>query len=68
MSQLFRPLDELLAETDMLYRLHWSVREASLRRQRFPTGLPYNLTDERLRAINWVLFSDVRREETDTST
>ncbi len=33
-----RPLDELLAEADMLYRLHWAVREASLRRQRTRRG------------------------------
>jgi hypothetical protein len=62
------PTDELLAEADMLYRLHWAVREASLRRQRIPTGLPYNVSDERLRAINWVLLSDVSWENTDTST
>jgi hypothetical protein len=63
-----RPTDELLAEADMLYRLHWAVREASLHRQRIPTGLPYNVTEERMRAINWVLLSDVSWEDTDTST
>ncbi|MCB9913457.1 MAG: DUF4272 domain-containing protein [Verrucomicrobiales bacterium] len=63
-----RPNDELLAEADMLYRLHWAVREASLRRQRIPTGLPCQVTEERLRAINWVLSSEVTWEETDTST
>ena len=63
-----RSPDELLAEADLLYRLHWAVRDASLRRQHVPTGLPYKVTDERLRAINWVFFSNVSWEETDTST
>ena len=63
-----RSPDELLTEVDMLYRLHWAVREASLQRQRIPTGLPYNVTHERLRAINWVISSDVSWEDTDIST
>jgi hypothetical protein len=63
-----RPLDDLLAEADMLYRLHWAVREASLRQQSIPNCLRFYVTDERLRAINWVLFSDVSWEDTDTST
>lgn len=63
-----RPTEELLDEADMLYRLHWAVRDASLRQQRIPTGLAYYVTDERLRAINWVLSSKVRWEDTDTST
>jgi hypothetical protein len=63
-----RPLEDLLAEADMLYRLHWAVREASLRQQSIPNGLRFYVTDERLRAINWVLLSDVSWEDTDTST
>ena len=63
-----RPLDDLLAEADMLYRLHWAVRDASLQQQSIPNGLRFYVTNERLRAINWVLFSDVSWEDTDTST
>ena len=63
-----RPTAELLSESDLLYRLHWAFREASLRRQRVPTGLPDYVTEERLRAVNWVLFSNVSWEDTDTST
>jgi hypothetical protein len=63
-----RPIGELLDEADLLYRMHWAARDAWLTGQDPPNGLPYYVTEERFRAINWVLESDVTWEETDTST
>lgn len=63
-----RPIGELLDEADLLYRMHWAVRDAALTHRAPPNGLPYDVTEERFRAINWVLEPAISWEETDTST
>jgi hypothetical protein len=54
-SARLRSLDEVLDETDLIYRYHWAVREAWLSRRKMPTGLDPGVVEERHHALNWLL-------------
>lgn len=60
--------ESLFREADLLYRLHWSVRDAQLKNQDPPNGLQPFVTLLRFQAINWVTRSDVPWDEVDVST
>jgi hypothetical protein len=63
-----RSTEEVLSEADFLFRLHWAVRDASLKRLPLPNRLPYYVTHERLRAVNWLISPGQNWEDVDTST
>ena len=50
-----RSLDEVLDEADLIYRYHWAVHEAWLRRHKMPAGLDPGVVQERHHALNWLL-------------
>jgi hypothetical protein len=58
----------LYREADRIYRIHWAVRDASLKGRKSPTGQEACVTECRLRAINWVMQSDILWDEVDVST
>lgn len=53
-SARLRSLDEVLHETDLIYRYHWAVREAWLRGHKMPAGLDPGVVEERHHALNWL--------------
>jgi Domain of unknown function (DUF4272) len=55
-------------EADLLYRIHWAVRDAVLSGRKSPNGQGEYLTLYRLQAINWVMQSNVPWDEVDVST
>lgn len=50
-----RPKVELLNWADLLYRAHWAVREADLRRREAPAGLVPGAVMEWHKAANWMI-------------
>ncbi len=50
-----RPQSIILDEADLIYRLHWAVRNASLSRREPPAGLNSNVVMERHHALNWLV-------------
>ncbi len=54
-SARLRSLDEVLDETDLIFRYHWAVREAWLRGHKMPAGLDPSVVQERHHALNWLL-------------
>jgi hypothetical protein len=54
-SARLRSLDDVLDETDLIYRYHWAVREAWLRGHKMPAGLDPGVVEERYHALNWLL-------------
>jgi hypothetical protein len=74
-SARLRSLEEVLDETDLIYRYHWAVREAWLRGHKMPAGLDPGVVEERHHALNWLVVPiDEERDEwpewddVDTST
>jgi Domain of unknown function (DUF4272) len=70
-----RSLDEVLDETDLIYRYHWAVREAWLRGRKMPAGLDPGVVEERHHALNWLVVPCDEQpdewpewDEVDTST
>jgi hypothetical protein len=54
-SARLRSLDDVLNETDLIFRYHWAVREAWLRGHKMPAGLDPGVVEERHHALNWLL-------------
>ncbi|QMW23758.1 DUF4272 domain-containing protein [Sandaracinobacteroides saxicola] len=50
-----RSADEILDEVDLIYRLHWAVREAQLSEMPVPGGLDEGVVMERHHALNWLI-------------
>jgi len=50
-----RSLDNLLQESDRIYRLHWAVVDARLRGQDGPADLEPGVVYERHYALNWLI-------------
>lgn len=50
-----RDVAEILDAADLIYRYHWAVRDAGLRREAEPTGLHPGVVYERHRALNWLI-------------
>jgi len=53
-----RPLPEILDWSDLLYRLHWSVRDAHLRGAPMPFGVEGGVVQEWHQAVNWMTRYD----------
>jgi hypothetical protein len=56
-----RSVSEVLDWSDLLYRLHWAVRDARLRGSQSPSGVKAGVVQEWHRAVNWM----TRYEEED---
>ncbi|MBV8746146.1 MAG: DUF4272 domain-containing protein, partial [Xanthobacteraceae bacterium] len=54
-SARLRALDEVLDETDLIFRYHWAVDEAWRRGHKMPAGLDPGVVQERHHALNWLL-------------
>ncbi len=54
-SARLRSLDEVLDETDLIYRYHWAVREAWRCGRKMPASLDPGVVEERHHALNWLL-------------
>lgn len=50
-----RPKAEILARADLLYRLHWAVRNAQYPQTAPPVGVNGGVVQEWHRAVNWVI-------------
>jgi hypothetical protein len=50
-----RPIADILDQADLIYRYHWAVRNARIRRQEVPAGLDPGVTQERHYALNWLI-------------
>ena len=67
-SDKMRSHESIYEEADLLFRIHWASREASLTGKSDPTGVPEYVIDQRHKAINWVCNSKELWDEVDTST
>ena len=67
-SDQMRSHESIYEEADLLFRVHWASREASLNGQPEPTGVPEYVIDQRHKAINWVCNGEEQWDEVDTST
>ena len=67
-SDQMRSHNSIYEEADLLFRLHWASREASLTGQPEPTGVPEYVIDQRHKAINWVCNGEEHWDNIDTST
>ncbi len=70
-----RSLEEVLDQTDLVYRYHWAVREAWRRGHKMPAGLDPGVIEERHHGLNWLLVPCHEQpdewtewEDVDTST
>lgn len=54
-----RNKEEILNETDRVYRMHWATREATLKGKPGPAGLSDDIVMERHFALNWLtMYAD----------
>ena len=54
-----RNREDLLNETDLIYRIHWATRDASLNNKPTPAGLNQDIVMERHFALNWLtMYAD----------
>ncbi|MBC8136750.1 MAG: DUF4272 domain-containing protein [Fibrella sp.] len=66
---LLRAKDEILDQLDMIYRLHWAVRDAQINARTVPGGLDPGVVMERHFALNWLTDAEETPwDDTDTST
>lgn len=53
-AALLRNKEAILDETDLIYRLHWAVRDAQLNGEPIPAGIDTDVVQERHHALNWL--------------
>lgn len=51
-----RSKSELLDATDLIYRIHWAVEDARLKKTPIPAGFNPDIVYERHYALNWLTF------------
>jgi hypothetical protein len=49
-----RDTEEILDETDYIYRVHWAIRQAGLDNKNMPAGFNRDIVYERHYALNWL--------------
>jgi hypothetical protein len=49
-----RSTEDILNETDLIYRIHWATREAGFKGKPMPAGLSEDIVMERHFALNWL--------------
>lgn len=62
-----RPIQEILDQSDLIYRYHWAVVSARLKSQEAPAGLEGGVVQERHYILNW-LVGYMNQEWDDIST
>lgn len=55
-SARLRDAEEILDETDKIYRIHWAVRDAQLNKKAVPARLDPGVVVERHYALNWLTW------------
>ena len=64
-----RPMNDILNETDLIYRYHWAVTQARLDGEPPPAGLDPGVTMERHHALNWLVrYFDADWDDVTTDT
>ena len=63
-----RTKKEILDETDLIYRIHWAVRDAQINGQNAPAGLNGSVVVERHYTLNWLTFYGDEWDEITTDT
>lgn len=64
-----KPVNELLDELDLHYRLHWLAREYRIKEQEMPEDLLEGVIQERHYALNWLTgFENADWDKVDTPT
>jgi hypothetical protein len=67
-SAKLRSVEEILDETDKIYRIHWAVRDAQLHGSRPPAGLDPSVVVERHYALNWLTWYASEWDDVTTDT
>ncbi|CAN5374086.1 DUF4272 domain-containing protein [soil metagenome] len=63
-----RPIREILDKSDLIYRLHWAVREADSNDEDIPGDIDTGIIQEWHYAINWITYYDENWDEILTDT
>jgi hypothetical protein len=63
-----RPLAEILDAADVIYRYHWAVRDAGLKKKPAPARLDGDVVMERHRGLNWLIGYEAEWDEVTTDT
>ncbi len=63
-----RNTEDILNETDMIYRIHWAVRDASLNGRPIPANINQDIVMERHFALNWLVMYADEWDEVTTDT
>jgi hypothetical protein len=63
-----RPIADILDQTDLIYRYHWSVRNARIKGQQIPAALEPSVTEERHYALNWLVGTEQAWDHITTDT
>ncbi|MCB0770971.1 MAG: DUF4272 domain-containing protein [Flavobacteriales bacterium] len=58
MGLKLRAKSEIVLKADLVYCLHWAVRNAEINGQRTPGKVPANVVAERRRALEWMISQD----------
>ncbi|MCO6461793.1 MAG: DUF4272 domain-containing protein [Saprospiraceae bacterium] len=63
-----RPVSQILDYSDLIYRIHWAVRDALLHRRPEPCRMERSVVAERHYAINWVTYYGEDWDDISTDT
>jgi hypothetical protein len=53
-NSTLRDSEEILNQTDLIYRIHWAVKEAQFNNQPIPANINIGVVYERHIALNWL--------------
>jgi hypothetical protein len=67
-SSKLRDKEDILNQTDLIYRIHWATREADLKGKAMPAGLNEDIIMERHFALNWLTMYAVDWDDITTDT
>ena len=60
---------DILDKEDLIYRMHWATRQASLNNEEMPAGLENGVVNEWHHALNWLAYyDDVDWDDVSTDT
>jgi hypothetical protein len=63
-----RDKEDILNQTDLIYRIHWATRDAGLKGKTMPAGLSEDIVMERHFALNWLTVYAEDWDEITTDT
>ena len=67
-SSKLRDKEDILNQTDLIYRIHWATREADLKGKAMPAGLSEDIVMERHFALNWLTMYAADWDDITTDT